>query len=54
VLRILYYLGYFKKIPELSSFTEGYALSRGLIASFTDMRKFAINEINSALHETNL
>jgi len=46
VLRILYYLGYFKKIPELSSFTEGYALSRGLIASFTDMRKFAINEFD--------
>lgn len=54
VLRILYYLGYFKKSFELSNFAESRDLNLELFNSFKNKRKLAIAEINTALNETHL
>lgn len=53
-LRILYYLGYFKKTFDLSDFVKDYEFSIEILNLFNDKRKKAILEINNALRETHL
>ena len=54
VLRILYFLGYFKDSSVLAPFATSTELSLELLTSLQDKRKLAISEINAALHETSL
>ena len=54
VLRILYYLGYFKKTFELSDYVMDYDLSLDILDLFNKNRQIAILDINNALNETHL
>ena len=54
VLRILYYLGYFKKSFDLSDFVKNNDLTPDLFNLFKNKRKSATVEINDALNETHL
>lgn len=54
VLRILYYLGYFKTSLELALFVEGNTFSRELFDAIKTKKKQAILQINTALQETHL
>jgi len=54
VLRILYYLGYFKNNEQFSVFLKDTALSFELLNEMKNFRKMAIKEINNSLKETHL
>lgn len=54
VLRIMHFLGYIKKIGELSIFAENTQLSEQIIKDFISKKKDAVLEINKALKETHL
>jgi len=54
VLRILYYLGYFKKTFDLLDFVKNDELSLNILDLFNDKKKMAILDINNALNETHL
>lgn len=54
VLRILYNLGYFKKIDNLTEYCFNSRLDFSVLKSFSSKRKDTILEINMALKETHL
>ena len=54
VLRILYYLGYFKKSFDLIDFVDNNQISAEVIESFADKKRAAIADINEALKESHL
>ncbi|MFA6797572.1 MAG: DNA repair protein RecO [Candidatus Paceibacterota bacterium] len=54
VLRILYNLGYFKKVEKFISYCDSSNISPLLLKDFNNIRKQAILEINLSLKETHL
>ncbi|MDD4803960.1 MAG: recombination protein O N-terminal domain-containing protein [Candidatus Pacebacteria bacterium] len=54
VLRILYNLGYFKKIEKFISYCDSSNISLLMLRDFNNIRKQAILEINLSLKETHL